>query len=124
MRALEAILRNETLKAATLRTGEDCLEKLAQCFPGAMPVRLPALVIAQRPGGHGLRENVFVEFVTPSEALFLSELPLEFNDSVLIQFADAGIEANACVVALQYHDGRKAVAARFETKLSSQILKR
>jgi hypothetical protein len=117
-------LRNETLKAATLRTGEDCLEKLAQCFPGAMPVRVPARVVARRAGGRGLQENVIVEFVTASEALFLSELPLEFNDSVRLEFADAGVEADASVVALQYHDGRKAVAARFAMKLGLQLWKR
>jgi hypothetical protein len=117
-------LRNETLKAATLRAGEDCLEKLAQCFPGAMPVRISARIVTNRAGGRSLQENVIVEFVTAREALFLSELPLEFNDSVRLESADAGIEADASVVALQYHDGRKAVAARFATKLDSQLWKR
>ena len=122
--ANEATLRNETLKAASLRGGEDCLQKLAQCFPGAQPLRLPALVTALRPGATALRENVIVEFVTQWEALFLSELPLEFTDTVQLEFPEVAGQAKACVVALHYHDSRKAVAVRFETKLSAQFLQR
>lgn len=117
-------MRNETLKAASLRGGEDCLQKLAQCFPGAQPMRLPALVTALRPGGMALRENVIVEFLTHWEALFLSKLPLEFTDTVQLEFPDAAAQAKACVVALHYHDSSKAVAVRFETKLGAQLLKR
>jgi hypothetical protein len=46
-------------------------------------------------------------------AIFLSPLPLEFADRVRISGNGGGHSAEATVIALQYHEGRKAVAVRF-----------
>jgi hypothetical protein len=40
-------------------------------------------------------------------------LPLEFADRVRISGNGGGRSAEATVIALQYHEGRKAVAVRF-----------
>jgi hypothetical protein len=59
-----------------------------------------------------LQEATVVEFGSEEFAIFLSTLPLEFDDHVRI-VRDGGRPAEAAVIALQYHAGRKAVAVRF-----------
>ena len=57
-----------------------------------------------------LREAVVVEFGGPEHAIFLSTLPLEFDDRVRIEANGEGRPTEATVVGVQYHEGRKAVA--------------
>jgi hypothetical protein len=90
----------------------DCAEQLARFFPQARPVRIPVQVTASRGGSTSLREAAVVEFGGPEHAIFLSTLPLEFDDRVRIE-ATGGRPAEATVVGVQYHEGRKAVAVRF-----------
>jgi hypothetical protein len=40
-------------------------------------------------------------------------LPLEFDDRVRLEAVAQGRPAEATVIAVQYHEGRKAVAVRF-----------
>jgi hypothetical protein len=54
-----------------------------------------------------------VEFSSPEHAIFLSTLPLEFGDRVRLEASPNGTPAEASVDAVQYHEGRKAVAVRF-----------
>jgi hypothetical protein len=54
-----------------------------------------------------------VEFGTSEYAIFLSKLALEFDDRVRLVRDGGGRPAEAAVIALQYHEGRKAVAVRF-----------
>jgi hypothetical protein len=54
-----------------------------------------------------------VEFGGPLYAIFLSTLPLEFDDRVKLERDLKGCTAEATVIAVQYHEGRKAVAVRF-----------
>jgi hypothetical protein len=54
-----------------------------------------------------------VEYGTHEYAIFLSNLALEFDDRVRLVRDGGGRPAEAAVIALQYHDGRKAVAVRF-----------
>jgi len=54
-----------------------------------------------------------VEFGDPEHAIFLSTLPLEFDDRVRIKATGEGQPAEANVVGVQYQEGRKAVAVRF-----------
>ena len=65
-----------------------------------------------RPSPAKLQEATVVEFGSEEFAIFLSTLPLEFDDRVRI-VRDGGRPAEAAVIALQYHAGRKAVAVRF-----------
>ena len=70
-------------------------------------------VISARGGKTQLREATVVEFGCAEHAIFLSTLPLEFNDRVRLEATRKERPAEATVVAVQYHEGRKAVAVRF-----------
>ena len=90
-----------------------CAEQLARFFPRANPVRVPVQITALRAGNTRLREATVVEFGGSEHAIFLSSLPLEFDDKVRIERDRNGGTAEATVIAVQYHEGRKAVAVRF-----------
>ncbi len=92
---------------------QDCAEQLARFFPKARPVRIPVQVTASRGGRTSLRESAVVEFGSPEHAIFITNLPLEFDDRVRIEASGEGRPAEANVVGVQYHEGRKAVAVRF-----------
>ena len=66
-----------------------------------------------RGSGSQLREATVIEFGGVEHAIFLSTLPLEFDDHVRLEAVEQGRPAEATVVAVQYHEGRKAVAVRF-----------
>jgi len=98
---------------ALIANEQDCAEQLARFFPQARPVRIPVQVTASRGGRTSLREAAIVEYGGPEYAIFLSTLPLEFDDRVRIEANGEGRPAEATVVGVQYHEGRKAVAVRF-----------
>jgi len=60
-----------------------------------------------------LRESTFIEYSAQENVIFVSTLPLEFADHVRLEAERKGCAAEAIVVAVQYHEGRKAVAVRF-----------
>ncbi len=70
-------------------------------------------VTALRPGKTRLSERTIVEYGCGENAIFLSNLPLEFDDHVLIERNAGAVRARATVIAVQYHEGKKAVAIRF-----------
>jgi hypothetical protein len=90
-----------------------CSEQLAKFFPGASRVRVPVHVTALRGGVSRLRETSVVEFATLEHAIFASGLPLEFDDKVRLEGNRPAHTVDGEVVAVQYHDDRKAVAIRF-----------
>ena len=92
-----------------------CAEQLARFFPGLPGVRIAVQVAPLRAGSSATRvqESAVVEFGSEQFAIFLSTLPLEFADRVRISDNGGGHSAEATVIALQYHEGRKAVAVRF-----------
>jgi hypothetical protein len=92
---------------------QDCAQQLARFFQQAKPVRIPVHVTASRGGRTSLREAAIVEYGGPEHAIFLCTLPLEFDDRVRIEATGEGRPAEATVVGVQYHEGRKAVAVRF-----------
>ena len=102
---------------------QTCVEKLAQLFPSASPVRLPVRVVALGSGEKYLEETTVIEFGTAHEVLFASGLPLEFEDRVRILNSDGSLDAGATVVAVRYHDGSKAVATRFVGEVGNWIIK-
>ena len=93
-----------------------CAEQLARFFPKLPGVRVSARVAPQRNGSTAgrLQEAVVVEYGSEEYAIFLSTLPLEFGERVQISRDGGGRSSEATVIALQYHEGRKAVAVRFE----------
>jgi hypothetical protein len=90
-----------------------CTEQLAKFFPGATRIRVPVQITALRAGASRLREASVVEFATLEHAIFASGLPLEFDDKVRLEGNRKAHAVDGEVVAVQYHDDRKAVAIRF-----------
>jgi len=90
-----------------------CTEQLARFFPQVTELRVPVQVAALRAGSTALRETTVLEFAGAEHGIFLSALPLEFADRVKIENGERTRVAEATVVAVQYHEGRKAVAVRF-----------
>jgi hypothetical protein len=111
------------LKAPEAREIETCVEKLAHLFPNASAVRIPVRVTTLATAMRPLQEQTVIEFGTANEVLFSSGLPLEFEDGVRIVNSDGSLDASAVVVAVRYHQGRKAVAARFVGEVSNWIIK-
>lgn len=68
-------------------------------------------------------EFTVIEFGTPREVLFGCRMPLEFADKVCLQNDDGSLAADACVVAVHYHQGEAAVAARFSQEVKNWIIK-
>jgi len=108
---------------APVASARTCVEKLAQLFPGATPVRIPVQVVSLGSGRPRLNEQTVIEFGTPVEVLFGSTLPLEFEDHIRLSNSDGSLDAQATVVAVRYHEGRKAVAARFSGQVANWIIK-
>ena len=91
---------------------QNCAEQLARFFPDTVAVRVPIQVTTLRAGSH-LRETTVIEFAGPEHAIFVSTMPLEFDDRVELTRDGKDSKAEAAVTAVQYHEGRKAVAVRF-----------
>jgi hypothetical protein len=102
---------------------ESSTAKLAKFFPDATPVRIPVRLSRATGEGGDSSESTIIEFGTPREVLFVSTLPLEFADMLRLQNSDGTLDAEACVVALQYNTGRTAVAARFTHEVANWIVK-
>lgn len=100
-----------------------CAEQLARFFPGAAAIRVPVQVTALRGGRAKLREATVLEFGAAQHAIFLSTLPLEFEDRVRLERdSHGGAVAEVTVVAVQYHEGRKAVAVKFTQGLCDWMM--
>lgn len=101
---------------------ESAVGRLARFFPDAAPMRI-SVTVSRDGGGDGESENTVIEFGTRSEALFGCRLPLEFADKLQLRNADGSFEAEVWVVALQYHKGQSAVAARFVERIPHWVVK-
>jgi hypothetical protein len=121
----------DTLRGCVKRSTEiavsehelDCAEQLARFFPGTAPVRVPVQVTSLRGGRAKLREATLLEFGDAQHAIFLSTLPLEFEDRVRVERdSHRGATADATVVAVQYYEGRKAVAVKFAQGLCDWVM--
>jgi hypothetical protein len=102
-----------TGSSVLVANGKSCAEQLARFFPQAAAVRIPVQVTPHRGGTAHLHEATVIEFSSSDHAIFLSTLPLEFGDRVRLEARPEGNLAEATVDAVQYHEGRKAVAVRF-----------
>jgi hypothetical protein len=113
-------------RKAAIETSADvatCIEKLAQLFPSASPVRIPVTITALGAHRRRLEEHTTIEFGTAQEVLFASTLPLEFEDRVRVANADGSLDARATIIAVRYDGGRKAIAARFAGEVGNWIIK-
>lgn len=105
-------------------TGEKSdVAKLAEFFPAATAVRVPVQIRRIEERGTA-EEQTVIEFGTPREVLFSAKLPLEFGDRVHLVNSEGLLEAEAEVVAVQYHQGRTAVAARFTGPVANWVIRK
>jgi hypothetical protein len=103
-------------------SSETSIIKLAKFFRDATPVRIPVRLTREVAGDQST-ETTVIEFGTPREVLFTSNLPLQFADALRVQNSDGTLNVEASVVALQHHRGRTAVAARFTHEVGNWIVK-
>ena len=115
------MLRQGTARARSFP--QTTTAKLARFFPDATPVRIPEQLTRIAVGDNGFSESTVIEFGTPNEVLFASTIPLEFADRLRVRNSDGTLDAEACVVAVQYHAGLTAVAARFSQPVANWIVK-
>jgi hypothetical protein len=113
LKAAEAFSTSSHVGVLEQQEAQGCVEQLARFFPQASPIRLRVQVGAVRSGSTKLQEAVTVEFASPDYAIFASSLPLEFDDRVRLEHEGKSRKAEATVIAVQYHEGRKAVAVKF-----------
>lgn len=111
------------VQIASFSQDETCVQKLARLFPNALAVRLPVRVVKVGSGKKRMQEQTVIEFGTPTEVLFASVLPLEFEDRIRVANSDGSLDAQATVVAVRYYEGKKAVAARFVGQVQNWIIK-
>ena len=97
--------------------------RLAKFFPEATPVRIPIKLTKASGGNEVLTESTVIEYGTPREVLFAARIPLEFADKLRMQNSDGSLDTEASVVAVQYHNGKTAVAARFTQEVANWIVK-
>jgi hypothetical protein len=100
-----------------------CVDKLAELFVNASPVRIPVRLSTVSTSRHPLQERTVIEFGTAREVLFSSSLLLEFEDRIRLVTSDHSLDVHATVVAVRYHSGHKAVAARFVGEVENWIIK-
>jgi hypothetical protein len=108
-------------RGSATKVDQSSIARLAGFFPSAIRVRIPvevAIVNAVNSGSEAL-----IEFGTAKEVLFVSELPLEFNDHVKLTNQDGSLNAEGKVVALQFDGSRTAVAVRFDGDVANWIIK-
>jgi hypothetical protein len=98
---------------ALLAEERECTQQLARFFPKLPQVRIPVQVVPRRAGPARAPEATEVEFGTRDYAIFLTRSALEFDDRIQLVRDGGGRPAEATVIALQYHEGSKAVAVRF-----------
>jgi hypothetical protein len=129
---------------ATARALEsDIVSRLAKFFPQATPVRIPIKLSHIHGNGNGngndqgngngrstahesdgiLLQETVIEYGTPHEVLFAIDRPLDFGDYVLVESRDRSLQAEASVVAVQYHSERTVVAVRFLKPVPNWIVK-
>jgi hypothetical protein len=90
-----------------------CVEKLAELIAELPAIHVLVQVQSLVSGKAGLQETTILEFGGKHYAVFLATLPLEFGECVRLVRSGTGRSAEAAVIALQYKDGRKAVAVQF-----------
>src|SRR4051794_17624858 len=91
----------------------ECVEELARFFPGVIQVRIPVRVCQGRSGKATSSEETMIEFGTVDEVLFVSSLPLDFEDIVRVRNADNSLDFVAKIIAMHLYHDKMAIAAKF-----------
>ena len=87
-----------------------------------MPVRIPVQV-NKGTETTASAELTAIEFGTPQEVLFISSLSLDFDDTVRITTLDGSMVIKAKIVAMRFHHGKMAIAAKFLEEVPNWIIK-
>lgn len=101
----------------------ECVAELARFFPGVMQIRIPVRVCKGSSGTATYSEETMIEFGTADEVLFVSDLPLDFEDVVRIRNADGSLEIMAKIVAMHLYHDKMAIAAKFLEDVPNWIIK-
>jgi len=101
----------------------ECLDELARFFPGILQVRIPVRVFKGRSVKSALAEQTMIEFGTAEEVLFVSSLPLDFEDIVRIKTVDGPLDITAKVVAMHFSHDKMGIAAQFAEEVPNWIIK-
>jgi hypothetical protein len=101
----------------------ECVEKLARFFPGVVQVRIPVTVCKGRSGNNTAAEQTIIEFGTADEMLFVSGLPLDFEDIVRVRNADGSLDITAKIVAMHFYHDKMAIAAKFLEEVPNWLIK-
>jgi hypothetical protein len=99
----------------------ECVAELARFFPGTVRMRIPAEL--SKGDAAGESEHTVIEFGSAEEILFVSALALDFDDIVRLQNSDGSLDITAKIVAMRFHHGKMAVAARFMEDVANWIIK-
>jgi hypothetical protein len=111
------------VKGPELVGRKDCVSELAKFFSGAVPVKIPVRVSKGDSVHGGPAEQTAIEFGTPTEVFFISGLPLDFDDTVRVRNSDGSLDIVAKIVAMRFHHGKMAIAARFLEDVNNWIIK-
>jgi hypothetical protein len=101
----------------------ECVEELARFFPGVVQVRIPVKVCKGRSGKATSSEESVIEFGTLDEVLFVSSLPLDFEDIVRVKSADGSLDIVAKIIAMHLYHDKMAIAAKFLEDVPNWIIK-
>jgi hypothetical protein len=101
----------------------ECVEELARFFPGVMQVHIPVRVCKGRSVKTASAEQTIIEFGTAEEVLFVSSLPLDFEDIVRVRNADGSLDITAKIVAMHLYHDKMAIAAKFLEDVPNWIIK-
>ena len=116
-----AMRRGKTV--AKVAQKNSAVERLVAIFPDASPVRVPVLLVASRKEGRDLKEKTVIEFGTSRVVFFFSRLPLELEEKIFLRNEDGSLGIEAIIIALQYEEGHRAIAARFLAEDRNWIIK-
>ena len=116
--------RQQRMKPASLSAEDLCVARLAEFFPEAMPVRIPVRVTRKGASRTAVTEDTTIEFGTQQEVLFASGLSLDFEERIHLENSDGSLDIEARVVAMQLHQGKTAVAARFMKNVTNWIIRK
>ena len=109
-------------KGSELAAATECVAELAKLFPGAVPVRVLVKLSKGDSANGSCAEQTLIEFGTREEILFVSGLPLEFDDTVRVRSTDGTLDSNAIIVAMRFHDDKMAFAAKFLKDVSNWMI--
>ena len=112
---------NPSVKPASPRNA--VLEPLVQLFIGATAMRIAVLVTSLGGASRArVPHRTTIEFGTARIVIFPTELPLEIDDRLHLENADGSLSTDANVVAVQYDDHTRGIAAQFVGEVKNWIL--